>query len=296
MSKEEKCTEEQDGKTPSSRFPLPIPALSVLLLVWLLLQVGVPFITKWTTGKETTTLTVDLLFGEVEFEDVKVGAPMPGSLVSVYMGLAVLAVLLFVTSNEQRIEGFFGPIKRLFLAREPRSAVIGKYSLVGFGAFVVGFLVYDSTRLKLNPPAELRTIHPTLPGEYANKKNPHEWTEENLRKGREIYVANCSWCHGDRADGKGPSAAGYYPEPIDFTDPGTIAQLPENYIFWRAKEGGIGLPDESAPWSSAMPPWNPSEDHLGFKVSSKQRLSDRDIWLAVMGAYSIAGQKPAERD
>ncbi len=86
------------------------------------------------------------------------------------------------------------------------------------------------------------------------------------------------------------------PAPIDLSDPGTIAQLPENYLFWRIKEGGIGLPDESWPWSSAMPPWNPSANYMGLEVPPAHRLRDEDIWLIVMGTYSIAGQEPAKRD
>ncbi|KKM03987.1 hypothetical protein LCGC14_1768980, partial [marine sediment metagenome] len=48
-------------------------------------------------------------------------------------------------------------------------------------------------------------------------------------------------CHGDSQDGNGLFARVWQPKPSNFRDSGTIAQLDENYLFWRITEGGVAL-------------------------------------------------------
>jgi mono/diheme cytochrome c family protein len=71
--------------------------------------------------------------------------------------------------------------------------------------------------------------------------------------------------------------------PINFTDPGTIATVVENFAFWRIKEGGPGLPNVSTPWDSAMPAW-------------KDVLTDTQIWKIIMGEYVTAGVMARQRE
>lgn len=276
--------------------PAVIWALVILFLVWMFFQAGVPFITKWITGEATADLTIDLIFTRVTFEGVMVGAPIPASLVNMYMGLTALAVLVYISITDNGLKRFFAPVRNLLVAGTPSPLVIPKYAVMFCFSFLIAFLVYDANRLHLEPPVELRTIHPSLPGKYLSMKNPLPWTEENIKRGTELYVANCSWCHGDRADGKGPVSAGFNPEPVNFATAGTIDMLPENFLFWRIKEGGVGLPNESWPWASAMPPWNPEGKPMGIDIPAEHRLSDEDIWRVIMGAYTSAGRKPARRD
>lgn len=281
-----------------SRFAVPtaVWALVILFAFWMFFQIGVPFIAKWVTGKETASLTVDLVFTRMQFEDVKVGAPLPASLVKMYMGMTAVAILVYISITDAGLKRFFAPVRNLLLAENPKSLVAFKYACLAAFAFLIALLVYDANRFPLEPPMELRTIHPTLPGKYLEVSNPYPWTEENIKRGRDLYVANCSWCHGDRGDGNGLFAGGFNPAPIDFSAAGTIDMLPENYLFWRIKEGGVGLPNESWPWASAMPPWNPSGKPMGMDIPAEHRLSDEDIWLVIMGAYDVAGRKPAKRD
>jgi len=63
-------------------------------------------------------------------------------------------------------------------------------------------------------------------------------------------------------------AFAFNPIPANFTDPGTIAQLQETFIFWRVSKGGIGLPNEGFPWASVMPPW-------------EQHLTTDEIWKVI---------------
>ncbi len=276
--------------------PAVVWALVILFFFWMFFQIGVPFITKWVTGKETAILTIDLIFTQMKFKDVSVGAPIPASLMKMYMGMAAMAILLYISITEESLKRFFTPVRNLLVAQSPKPLVMFKYVCMAGVPFLVALLVYDAKGFHMEPPVELRTIHPTLPGKYLDMSNPFPWTPENIKRGRDLYVANCSWCHGDRADGDGLFAGGFNPAPIDFSAAGTIDMLPENYLFWRIKEGGVGLPNESWPWASAMPPWNPSGKPMGLDIPAEHRMSDEDIWLVIMGAYDVAGRKPAKRD
>ena len=155
-------------------------------------------------------------------------------------------------------------------------------NILGFPLFV-GFFTFQAFTPRMSPPAELRTIHPAPPDEFVGLDNPLREDEENLdarlREGAEIYFKNCFFCHGDALDGQGHFAEGFNPRPADFTDQGTIAQMPESYIFWRIKTGGPGLPSESQPWNSAMPVWG-------------DFLTDEDIWKVILFIYDGAGVEP----
>jgi cytochrome c oxidase cbb3-type subunit II len=48
--------------------------------------------------------------------------------------------------------------------------------------------------------------------------NPLPVTEENLRRGKQIYLERCVGCHGLNGDGKGPAAKFLSPPPLPFDD------------------------------------------------------------------------------
>ncbi len=74
-------------------------------------------------------------------------------------------------------------------------------------------------------------------------------------------------------------AHGLNPIPTNFTDPGTIAQLQESFLFWRIAKGGPGLPAEGGPWDSAMPAW-------------EKFLKEEEIWEVILFLYDHTGQRP----
>ena len=55
--------------------------------------------------------------------------------------------------------------------------------------------------------------------------------------------------------GNGMFVHGLDPIPTNFSDQGAIAMLRDSFLFWRIAKGGPGLPEEGAPWDSAMPAW-----------------------------------------
>jgi cytochrome c oxidase cbb3-type subunit 2 len=48
--------------------------------------------------------------------------------------------------------------------------------------------------------------------------NPLPVTEQNLLRGKEVFLDRCVGCHGEKGDGKGPGARFLSPTPADFTD------------------------------------------------------------------------------
>ena len=48
--------------------------------------------------------------------------------------------------------------------------------------------------------------------------NPLPVTEQNLYRGKEVFLDRCVGCHGEKGDGKGPGASFLSPIPADFTD------------------------------------------------------------------------------
>ena len=206
-------------------------------------------------------------------------APLPASLIMLYLMLTFSGIMIFMTLSGASMESFLGPIFR-FISGDGQDGTMKMARLAVLALFplLVGWQTYTSTASSTAPPAENRTVHPAPPGEFAAMSNPVPNTPENVMQGKGLYAAYCSPCHG-LFDGKGPASRGFNPPPANFKDPTTIAMLQESYLFWRIKKGGVGLSVEGMPWKSAMPRW-------------EFELKDEQIWKIIMGEYDGAGQKP----
>ena len=206
-------------------------------------------------------------------------APLPASLIMLYMMLTFSGIMIFMTLSSTSMDSFLGPIFR-FISGDGQDGAMKTARLVVLALFplLVGWQTYTSTAPSALPPAENRTVHPAPPGEFAGMSNPVPNTPENVMTGKGLYAAYCSPCHGN-FDGKGPASKGFNPPPANFKDPTTIAMLQESYLFWRIKKGGVGLSVEGMPWKSAMPRW-------------EVELKDEQIWKIIMGEYDGAHQSP----
>ena len=206
-------------------------------------------------------------------------APLPASLIMLYLMLAFSGIMIFMTLSGTSMESFLGPIFR-FISGEGQNGTMkmARVAVLALFPLLVGWQTYTSTAPSTAPPAENRTVHPAPPGEFAVMSNPVPNTPENVMQGKGLYAAYCSPCHG-LFDGKGPASRGFNPPPANFKDPTTIAMLQESYLFWRIKKGGVGLSIEGMPWKSAMPRW-------------EFELKDEQIWKIILGEYDGAGQKP----
>lgn len=119
-------------------------------------------------------------------------------------------------------------------------------------------------------------MHVPIAAAYANAHIPARvWTDPKMiEKGKEIYLARCALCHGERGDGSGPGGAGLKLRPSDLTDAKMVAVMAGNYWFWRVSEGGLVEPFRGA--GSAMPAW-------------KNELSVSDRWAVIAYAHTFSG-------
>ena len=210
-------------------------------------------------------------------------APVPGFALQVYLTCAVIGVLVYASSENERWDLFLAPLVRLFVIpssgpRRPQLLLLGLLPLLA------GWLAWKRIMPEAGTSAVLRVQHPALPDRYAVMANPYSdvsGEERSMleREGLVLYQKNCRPCHGVGGEGNGPLARGQRLQPIDFTDPGTIATVVEPHPFWRIREGGPGLPAIATPWNSAMPAWG-------------EELSDEEMWRIVMAVYRLSGTEP----
>jgi len=214
--------------------------------------------------------------------------PLPSSLIFMYMSLATIGGITYLTLFHDLKKTIVDPVL-LFLGGGFEGGVAkgGRYLVLVALPLVIWFYVYGRMGGALEPPLEQRIIHPAPPGEVMGLYNPfraelEEGTPEGdayVEEGREIYFKNCVFCHGDLLNGDGIFAHGLNPKPADFQDATTIAMLQESYLFWRVSTGGIGLPMESTPWNSAMPRW-------------ETMLTENERWKVIMFLYEYTGHSP----
>jgi mono/diheme cytochrome c family protein len=213
-------------------------------------------------------------------------APIPASVVSLYMGIVSIAILAYVTSSQERREEISRPLIR-FMTEKRYTALLGA-TVVAIPALAAAN-VYVQMNVPLQPPLFSRTVHPASPSEitvHARKidldagENPAEF-RRHVENGRQVYYRNCVFCHGDNMAGNGMFVHGLDPIPTNFND--TIAQLRETFLFWRIAKGGPGLPEEGGPWDTAMPAW-------------EQFLKEEEMWDAILFLYDFTGQRPRARE
>lgn len=211
--------------------------------------------------------------------------PLPHSVKVMYMTLTLCGILVYISIYPETWNEFSKPILEFFRGDPGKGAAWRgvRWAVLALIPLLIGMGAYRRVSPSLTPPAEQRTVHPAPPFEVMGMANPlrehPERLKEQLALGARVYFQNCVFCHGDRFDGQGHFAKGFNPPPANFTDPGTLAQLQESYVFWRVSTGGPGLPVESTPWNSAMPRW-------------ETMLSEKERWAAVLYLYHKTGWKP----
>lgn len=252
------------------RFKLPLFWSTVISLIvtYLLLEYGFPYLTMVVTGSGRWM-------------------PVPRTLMAMFMILAIVGALVYISVSDEKLEEFKRPLLAFLRGdgRWPTWAKGARIGAIGVIPLLLGGFVYSQTKPSVASPTALRIQHPTIPGAFEKLTNPFRNPDGTvkdvklLEEGRVLYQKNCRPCHGTTAGGDGPMARGFRLRPINFRDAGTIATLVEGYLVWRIKEGGIGLPPESTPWDSAMPAW-------------KDELSDEEIWKIILAEYDTAGVEP----
>ena len=183
-------------------------------------------------------------------------APIPASVISIYMGIVSISILAYVSSSQERRDEISGPLVRFMT--EKRYAALLAATVVAIPALAAAN-VYVRMNVPLEPPFFPRTVHPASPPEITVHDetiaidagdNPYRSLEtsdpeefrRHVENGRRVYASNCVFCHGDDLGGNGMFVHGLDPIPTNFTDPGTIPNLRETFLFWRIAKGGRGSP------------------------------------------------------
>lgn len=245
------------------RVPSLVWAVLVFVVFTVFFELGIAPLTRFLTGT---------------------AAPIPSSLALMYEAMTALAILVYFSFREDRWRLFLQPLHNFFLDPRPsRNKHRAQLALMVALPLFVGWQVFLRSVAVLEPPADPPGIHFDLPSEYISLRNPYPWTEENIREGGILFTKYCAMCHGDALDGNGIFARALQPRPANFRDTGTIAQLDENYLFWRIKEGAPGLPNGTIAYRSAMPQW-------------EGVLSEEQMWKIIMYEYTSAGVQPAKRE
>ena len=224
-------------------------------------------------------------------------APIPSSVISIYMGIVTIAILAYVSSSEERRTEVSGPLVRFMT--EKRYTTLLALTVVAIPALAAAN-VYVQMSVPLEPPLFSRTVHPASPTSITvhDKKidldageNPFLHLEasdpagfrRHVENGRRIYYQNCVFCHGDNLAGNGMFVHALDPIPTNFADKGTIAGLRDTFLLWRVSKGGPGMPEEGGPWDSAMPAW-------------EKFLKEEEMWEVILFLYDFTGQKPRAKD
>jgi mono/diheme cytochrome c family protein len=224
-------------------------------------------------------------------------APIPSSVVSPYMGIVSIAILAFVSSSQDRRDEVARPLVRLITER--RFAPLLAATIVAIPALAAAN-VWVRTNVPIEPPFFARTVHPASPStitvhdtkiDVDAGDNPFRRLEtsdpeafrKHVENGRRVYYQNCFYCHGDNLAADGMFVHGLNPIPTNFRDAGTIPMLRETYLFWRIAKGGPGLPEEAAPWDSAMPAW-------------EKFLKDEEMWDTILFLYDFTRSRPRARE
>lgn len=124
-------------------------------------------------------------------------------------------------------------------------------------------------------PGAVATVGPDgnpLPGlaDWKDKKDPVPNNAQALAQGKEIFMKNCSPCHGPEGKGDGPQGLALDPKPRNMTDAAEFQYGMQDWQIFRTAWEGIP--------STGMAPW-------------KGRLSEKDIWTVVHYVKSLSNTK-----
>jgi hypothetical protein len=222
--------------------------------------------------------------------------PIPASVISIYMGIVSLAILAYMSSSQERREEVSRPALRFMTEKRFTPFLVALAIAI---PALAAANVYVRMNVPIEPPFFPRTIHPASPTEITvhdnrididagdnpyrelERSNPEEF-RRHVENGRQVYYRNCVFCHGDNLGGNGMFAHGLNPIPTNFADGQTLPNLSETFLFWRISKGGPGMPEEGAPWDTAMPAW-------------EKFLKEEEMWDVILFLYDFTGERPAVR-
>ncbi len=91
----------------------------------------------------------------------------------------------------------------------------------------------------------------------------------DVARGQSLYSANCTACHGAKADGKGPAAVALNPKPTDFTAA----------AYWAKVAAGA---EGDAQIAAAIRAGRPGTSMTGFTQLTEADVADVVGWLRTL--------------
>jgi mono/diheme cytochrome c family protein len=79
-----------------------------------------------------------------------------------------------------------------------------------------------------------------VPAAARDLSNPVAADPASVERGRQVYLANCSACHGVRADGGGPTAPDIVPRPGTILE--AVRAATPGELYYRITNGYVGTP------------------------------------------------------
>ena len=122
--------------------------------------------------KPAILLVAVYLFLKFVVPNIPGSAPLPASLIFLYLMLVTAGIVIFATMSSESKDAFWGPIHRFLTGEGIGALQAARYALLVCFPLLVGWQAYGSTAVSDQPPAENRTIHPAPPGEYTGLSNP----------------------------------------------------------------------------------------------------------------------------
>ena len=213
-------------------------------------------------------------------------APIPASVISIYMGIVSLAILAFVSSSEERREEVSRPLVRLMTEKRYTPLLVA--TVVAIPALAAAN-VYVQMNVPIEPPFFPRTVHPASPPEITvhDKKiaietgdnpfreletsNPEEF-RKHVENGRRVYYQNCVFCHGDNMAGNGMFVHGLDPIPTNFADGDRSQIFERRFSSGEPPREAPGCRKKAAPGTR---PCRPGKDPEGRRDLGRRPLSLR---------------------
>ena len=115
-------------------------------------------------GKPIILTVLIYLFLKFIVPNIPGSAPLPSSLIFLYLILTISGIVIFATLSGESKDAFWGPIQRFLTGENIGGLQMLRYGVLILFPLLVGWQTYTSTAPSDQPPAENRTIHPAPPG------------------------------------------------------------------------------------------------------------------------------------
>jgi mono/diheme cytochrome c family protein len=136
--------------------------------------------------------------------------------------------------------------------------------------FLLGFTILSGSYLWANgdkhqeeKKKQMQGHHWAAPPEERNRSNPIPLSEDSVLFGQNLYLQNCTDCHGSKADGLGPDAENMEPKPSNLA--AMAGHHSDGDMAWKIKKGKGPMPA----WENIV-----SEEQIWNLVNFIQNLKE----------------------